>query len=173
MCILCSAITTAITYKLDVLDLSRMSENYKFNDLPEKSSNGFVQNGTKVNCCKTLSLAVNNKLVNNLTLSSYKETMTHSKIYKKDIDEEMDRCGPQAAYSKEPPDGGARSWIIMFSAFLCNGVTFGIINTYGIIYMLLVDQLSQQGDKQASTKAGKFTSFSVILAAYSNSDLWL
>lgn len=54
----------------------------------------------------------------------------------------------------EPPDGGMRAWLVMISAFICNGVIFGIINTYGILYALLTDRLTQAGDKEASSKAG-------------------
>ncbi|CAD6995524.1 unnamed protein product, partial [Ceratitis capitata] len=53
----------------------------------------------------------------------------------------------------EPPDGGMRAWLVMVSAFVCNGVIFGTINTYGIIYALLTDRLTTQGEKEASSKA--------------------
>lgn len=58
-------------------------------------------------------------------------------------------------HGKEPPDGGMRAWLVMVSAFLCNGVIFGIINTYGVIHSLLTDRLEEQGDKDASSKAGE------------------
>lgn len=58
--------------------------------------------------------------------------------------------------AKEPPDGGMRAWLVMISAFLCNGVIFGIINTYGVIHKLLTERLQEQGDTDASSKAGKF-----------------
>lgn len=54
----------------------------------------------------------------------------------------------------QPPDGGFRAWIILISAFLCNGVIFGIINTYGIIYLKLQEQMKAHGDEEASSKAG-------------------
>lgn len=57
--------------------------------------------------------------------------------------------------AKEPPDGGMRAWLVMISAFLCNGVIFGIINTYGVIHKLLTERLQEQGDTDASSKAGK------------------
>lgn len=55
----------------------------------------------------------------------------------------------------EPPDGTWRGWVIMLSAFLCNGVIFGIINTYSVIYLRLQNQLEESGDKEASSKAGE------------------
>lgn len=56
----------------------------------------------------------------------------------------------------EPPDGGARAWLVMISAFLCNGILFGVINTYSVIYMKLQAKLKENGDPEASSKAGKF-----------------
>lgn len=57
--------------------------------------------------------------------------------------------------SNEPPDGGARAWFVVISAFLCNGILFGVINTYGIIYLTLQERLMAHGDVDASSKAGK------------------
>lgn len=59
----------------------------------------------------------------------------------------------------EPPDGGARAWLVMISAFLCNGILFGVINTYSVIYMKLQTKLKENGDSEASSKAGKFYFF--------------
>lgn len=59
------------------------------------------------------------------------------------------KCGP-----KHPPDGGLRAWLVVFSSFLCNGILFGIINTYGIIYVTLQERMTQSGDTDASSKAG-------------------
>lgn len=58
-------------------------------------------------------------------------------------------------HGKEPPDGGARAWLVMVSAFLCNGIIFGFINTYGVIHSLLTDRLTKLGDPEASSKAGE------------------
>lgn len=56
--------------------------------------------------------------------------------------------------NEPPPDGGARAWCVMVSAFLCNSILFGIINTWGTIYLTLQDELTQRGDTEASSKAG-------------------
>lgn len=56
----------------------------------------------------------------------------------------------------EPPDGGARAYLVMISAFLCNGILFGIINCYSVIYLSLQRQLKESGDEAASSKACKF-----------------
>lgn len=58
-----------------------------------------------------------------------------------------------------PPDKGLRAWIVLISAFLCNGVIFGIINTYSVIFLKLQDQLQSAGDTEASSKAGKLFLF--------------
>lgn len=56
---------------------------------------------------------------------------------------------------KLPPDGGFRAWfLILPGAFLCNGIIFGIINTYSVIYKSLQKQLTEAGDLEASSKAG-------------------
>lgn len=55
----------------------------------------------------------------------------------------------------EPPDGGARAFIVMISAFLCNSILFGVINTYGTVYLTLHRNLESDGDKEASSKAGE------------------
>ena len=54
----------------------------------------------------------------------------------------------------EPPDGGCRAWIVLISAFLCNGILFGVINSFSVIYLSLQKQLGSEGDAEASSKAG-------------------
>lgn len=56
----------------------------------------------------------------------------------------------------DPPDGGARAIVVMISAFLCNSILFGIINTYGTVYLTLQQNLESEGDAEASSKAGEF-----------------
>lgn len=57
----------------------------------------------------------------------------------------------------EPPDGGTRAILVMLSAFFCNSILFGIINTWGTIYITLQEQLESHGDKEASSKACMYT----------------
>lgn len=70
--------------------------------------------------------------------------------------------------SFEPPDGGTRAYLIMISAFMCNGILFGIINTYSVIYLSLQKSLNASGDVSASSKACKFQYriFPLILLPY-------
>lgn len=62
----------------------------------------------------------------------------------------------KALSSPEPPDGGARAWCVMISAFFCNSIIFGIINTYGIMYIKIFQNLEDAGYKEAASKACKF-----------------
>ncbi|XP_030559435.1 monocarboxylate transporter 10 [Drosophila novamexicana] len=64
-------------------------------------------------------------------------------------------------HGKEPPDGGARAWLVMVSAFLCNGVIFGLINTYGVLHKLLTERLTAQGDAEANSKAALVGSLAI------------
>lgn len=60
----------------------------------------------------------------------------------------------------EVPDGGARAWCVMISAFFCNSIIFGIINTCGSVYVKLYDHLTELGDAEAASKACKYVAFS-------------
>ncbi|CRK97917.1 CLUMA_CG011292, isoform A [Clunio marinus] len=61
----------------------------------------------------------------------------------------------------EPPDGGIRAYLVMVCAFLCNGIIFGIINTYSVIYLSLQRQLKDSGDEAASSKASLVGSLTI------------
>ncbi|XP_055544353.1 monocarboxylate transporter 10 [Wyeomyia smithii] len=61
----------------------------------------------------------------------------------------------------DPPDGGTRAWLVMVGAFLCNGVLFGIINTYSVVYLSLQKQLQDLGDTEASSKAALVGSLTI------------
>ncbi|KAG5681827.1 hypothetical protein PVAND_011235 [Polypedilum vanderplanki] len=62
----------------------------------------------------------------------------------------------------EPPDSGFRAYIVAICAFLCNGIIFGIINTYSVIYLSLQKQLVASGDDaNASSKAALVGSLTI------------
>lgn len=61
----------------------------------------------------------------------------------------------------EPPDGGYYGWFVMIAAFVCNGILFGIINTYSVIYLSLQKQLAGVGDSEASGKAALVGSLTI------------
>ena len=52
-----------------------------------------------------------------------------------------------------PPDGGARAWMVLAASFLCNGLLFGIINTYGVIYIYVLKDLEAAKIQDAASKA--------------------
>jgi len=64
--------------------------------------------------------------------------------------EKMVSCGPWV-----PADGGFRAWLVVFSSFLINGLLFGIINSYSVIYFELQKNLEESGISDASSKACK------------------
>lgn len=54
---------------------------------------------------------------------------------------------------KVPPDGGWRAYTVVFSSFLCNGLIFGFVNTYSVLYVRIRDTFIQSGVENASSKA--------------------
>lgn len=57
----------------------------------------------------------------------------------------------------KPPDGGSRAWLVMVGSFFCNGILFGVINSYGVLQTEFAENLKQKNDSSASSKAGKST----------------
>lgn len=82
-------------------------------------------------------------------------TESNGKISVNGIQQHIEAPCCRDIHGKEPPDGGARAWLVMVSAFLCNGVIFGLINTYGVLHKLLTERMTAQGDAEANSKAGK------------------
>nr|CAD7599667.1 unnamed protein product [Timema genevievae] len=56
----------------------------------------------------------------------------------------------------DPPDGGARAWLVMLASFMCNGLLFGVINTYSVVYVNLHKKLEEEGVAEASSKACEY-----------------
>merc|ERR1719500_1726723 len=52
----------------------------------------------------------------------------------------------------DPPDGGCRAWFVMVCSFLVNGIVFSIINTFGILFVKLKEELEEAGDEDAAFK---------------------
>lgn len=52
-------------------------------------------------------------------------------------------------------DGGFRAWLIVLSSFMCNGLIFGVINSYSLVYGKLEKILEENGVEGAGEKAGK------------------
>lgn len=67
----------------------------------------------------------------------------------------------QDAATAAPPDGGSRAWLVMIASFLCNGILFGVINTYSVIYVDLQKKLEADGVAEASSKASLVGSLAI------------
>lgn len=93
---------------------------------------------------------------NTLTLINHNDTKLLNHTITDGSNNHLNNCSKtKHEYMNEPPpDGGARAWCVMISAFLCNSILFGIINTYGVIYLSLHEKLTEYGDLEASSKAG-------------------
>jgi MCP family monocarboxylic acid transporter-like MFS transporter 10 len=50
-----------------------------------------------------------------------------------------------------------QAWLVMVSCFTCNGIIFGIINTFGILFVKLRADLEAEGLKDAALKCCKLT----------------
>nr|AZS64102.1 monocarboxylate transporter [Lygus hesperus] len=59
------------------------------------------------------------------------------------------------------PDGGSRAWLVMIGSFLCNGLIFGLINTYSVIYSRLHKDLEADQVPDASSKAALVGSLAI------------
>ncbi|CAG9858588.1 unnamed protein product [Phyllotreta striolata] len=68
--------------------------------------------------------------------------------------ERRDACGP-------PADGGSRAWVVMLASFFCNGILFGVINSYGVLYKELHDSLMARNVTNAAGQAALVGSFSM------------
>lgn len=65
------------------------------------------------------------------------------------------------------PDGGTRAWLVMLGSFFCNGILFGVINSYGVLYTEILSNLLKAGVTEASSKAGEHNSYHISSACVS------
>ncbi|XP_063234234.1 monocarboxylate transporter 10 [Bacillus rossius redtenbacheri] len=63
--------------------------------------------------------------------------------------------------AEPPPDGGTHAWLVAAASFLCNGLLFGVINTYSVVYVRLHERLVLQGVPDAASKASLVGSLSI------------
>ncbi|RZC41675.1 monocarboxylate transporter 10 [Asbolus verrucosus] len=52
-----------------------------------------------------------------------------------------------------PPDGGMRAWLVMIGSFFCNGILFGVINSYSVLYEEFHRSLKEKGSKNPTSEA--------------------
>lgn len=75
--------------------------------------------------------------------------------------------GQQTMNKFEPPDGGSRAWSVMVASFFVNGIFFGVINSYSIIFSELKMRLEKSGDMDAAFKACELLfNFFVLLVRF-------
>lgn len=60
---------------------------------------------------------------------------------------------------QSPPDGGLRAYLVLLAAFLTNGLVFGQINSYGVIYTVIKTQLEADEVSNAGSRAGKYLTY--------------
>ncbi|CAH1403104.1 unnamed protein product [Nezara viridula] len=60
-----------------------------------------------------------------------------------------------------PPDGGSRAWFVMLGSFFVNGLIFGLMNCYSVIYERLQEELMIDNVPGASSKAALVGSLSI------------
>lgn len=65
-----------------------------------------------------------------------------------------------------PADGGSRAWAVMLGSFFCNGILFGVINSYGVLYSEFHDNLQRKNVTNAAGKAGKTVNSFFIIQFY-------
>lgn len=71
-----------------------------------------------------------------------------------------DKCSNEKAgvqQQQRQMDGGLRAWLIVLSSFMCNGLIFGVINSYSQVYVELQKILEANGVQEAGGKAGKLS----------------
>lgn len=54
-----------------------------------------------------------------------------------------------------PADGGTRAWLVMLGSFFCNGILFGVINSYGVLFNDYHQTLIEQKITNPSGNAGE------------------
>ncbi|CAH0586917.1 unnamed protein product [Chrysodeixis includens] len=64
-------------------------------------------------------------------------------------------------HEPKPPDGGLMAWMIVLASFLVNGILFGVINSYSIIYTVFEKHLRDTGVANSESKAALVGSLSM------------
>ena len=65
-------------------------------------------------------------------------------------------------HDPQPPDGGFWAWLVLVGCFLVNGIIFGIINTFGILFVQLKKDMVAAGVEDAATKCGKILNVNTV-----------
>jgi len=79
-------------------------------------------------------------------------------------DDNACKCDKKPTHKQEevvPPDGGFWAWLVLASCFLVNGIIFGIINTFGILFVQLKKDMEEAGVEDAATKCALVGSLTI------------
>lgn len=55
----------------------------------------------------------------------------------------------------EPPEGGFRAWLVCITSFWTNGTIFGILNTFGLLFVALKEEFEESGEADLAFKICK------------------
>jgi len=80
----------------------------------------------------------------------------------KSMDKKLKPSSSHGQAQFTPPDGGW-GWVVCFTSMLTNGTVFGVINTFGIIYVVMVDSYPTD-DENVSFKTCKYPSYLLYIA---------
>ena len=61
----------------------------------------------------------------------------------------------------EAPDGGCWAWVVCMTSFLTNGIIFGILNTFGILYVGLLQEFDDGSGESIAFKTCKLMYYNV------------
>ncbi|KOB68781.1 Karmoisin, partial [Operophtera brumata] len=66
-----------------------------------------------------------------------------------------------------PPDGGLRAYAVILGSFLTNGIVFGVINSYSVIYSFFVKQLVLEGvSNLTAVLGGSIATAALIISSF-------
>ncbi|XP_078398734.1 monocarboxylate transporter 10 [Cetorhinus maximus] len=71
-----------------------------------------------------------------------------------------DNPGSASSPQPVPPEGGW-GWVVMFASMWCNGSVFGIQNAFGLLYLSLLENFGDPGDKHLRFKTAWVGSMSM------------
>ena len=90
-----------------------------------------------------------------MTSPTMEETLPNTPLVDNTSDTHSDKTSTMQTHQPQPPDGGFWAWLVLVGCFLVNGIIFGIINTFGILFVQLKQDMEAAGVEDAATKCGK------------------
>uniref|UniRef100_A0A4W3J5G2 Monocarboxylate transporter 10 n=1 Tax=Callorhinchus milii TaxID=7868 RepID=A0A4W3J5G2_CALMI len=88
------------------------------------------------------------------------EVEEESALRSQSLTGEWDPSRPGAEGGPVPPEGGW-GWVVMLASMWCNGSVFGIQNSFGLLYVKLLEEFGDKDDSQMQFKAAWVGSLSM------------